>query len=364
MESSVSRLSVVRNVQALRALAACLVVGKHLSLNEKSAFPDQSAVFGWLEHYGHAGVDLFFVISGFIMLTTSWHAFGTPGASQRFFVRRLVRIYPPYWFALIPLLALTSLEGGPIMKKLLAETDLTASFLLLPQAHSPLLGSSWSLVFEMFFYAIFAALLMIRRRFIIPMLAIWFASEIVLAVTFRSSTNVYVAFLARPLPLEFIAGAFVGWLYVSGKTPFAVGALSVGVALSVVAWIVSLQHDLAMTDVGRVAAFGIPAAFIVYGAVGLERLERTVPTALVHVGDASYAIYLWHLPLMMGISGIMRHLHLDGPLAHVANLVVIVVAIAAVSSAVYRFFERPVTAGLNDSIRRPRGLRPMAQSTS
>ena len=108
-----------------------------------------------------SGVDLFFVISGFIMVYSSEDLFGARGAWRTFLTRRLVRIVPLYW--------LTTAITIPLMSLTVDWQSLLGSYFFIPyrapsNAIVPLHGVGWTLNLEMFFYVIFAAAISSLKR--------------------------------------------------------------------------------------------------------------------------------------------------------------------------------------------------------
>ena len=292
---STPRPTVVRNVQALRAVAAILVVLVHASGIEGRYFPDQHPILGPFGILGYTGVDIFFVISGFIMFTTTATKFAKRGASLTFLSRRFIRIYPPYWLVLIPMITIYLFAPERLTQFHPVHDNLLASFLLLPQMTSPLVAVSWTLVFEMYFYIIFSFLLMVRRRYVVPALAIWFCVQLAVFAVFGQSKNVYLAFLGNPISLEFIFGIAVGLLYVNKCFLPPLIAVVVMIAASF-ALIASTSFLGFIPELERAFVWGIPAMLLVYAAVGLEARKTAIaPTWAVSLGDSSYAMYLWHL---------------------------------------------------------------------
>lgn len=352
---------VLANVQALRAIAALLVVLVHAGLPNVGI----ESILGaadrpWLSPFryiGLFGVDLFFVISGFIMLVTSWEKFGKPLAGARFLVRRIIRIYPPYWFALIPVVPVLLFAGRRFMGSHSGlQTGFLESFLLLPNPHKFVLTVGWTLVWEMIFYVVFAGLLRVNRRYVASALAVWFAVEIALYIGLKNSPNFYLNFAAAPLPMEFIFGAGVGLLYINGVFPAPrlaaaiAGLVAAGTALAVCSGSILLEN----LDIERIIMFGVPAMLLVYGGVGLEACGVFIaPRVLQAIGDGSYAIYLWHLSILVVVHQTLAGLHLAGPWAHAAIIAVTLALIVAFGMGVYRFFERPVTAYLNGMLAQP-----------
>jgi peptidoglycan/LPS O-acetylase OafA/YrhL len=265
---------------------------------------------------GSAGVDLFFVISGFIIARVSKDRPAADFAKARFW-----RIYPIYLWAV----------AAPILWEVTSGTGLTtrvaATLSLWPiwagQYQQPLLPVAWSLYFEILFYAGMTAWLFSRRA------ALTAASGILLLALFRPSQ--VTAFLLSPIILEFVAGYAISRLR---SFRFAAPALIVGVILlfgSTREFDAATMLDASTASL-RALVFGIPAAMIVYGALGLERLfAGRWANPLVWAGDASYSIYLVHLFPINALSGSSE-----------AMPAIRFVAGVAAGLVVYSFVERPL----------------------
>ncbi len=167
------------------------------------------------------------------------------------------------------------------------------------------------------------------------------------------------------MPIEFIFGIVVGLCYVHGRMPHRGKVLAAGVLAALAVWFASvhLGQIPLPNSMGRVVAFGIPFALILYGAVAFEAEGLFVaPMWLVAIGDASYAAYLWHFSTINVLRQIVLRVGPEGRLAEIATLAASLAAVLLVSLAVYRFFEKPVTAKLNALARerlRARGQVPM-----
>lgn len=343
----------LQNVQTLRAVAALLVVLVHMTLKNVGI----EEIFGsgnesWLlplKSIGTFGVDLFFVISGFIMLVTNWEAFGSRHAGLKFLVRRVIRIYPPYWFAFIPVfIVLEFARDRYMVSHTSGQTGLIESFFLLPNPHQFVLAVGWTLVWEMVFYVVFSGLLAFQQRFIPVLLFGWYVVEVVLNHTLNHATNYYFLFASTSLPIEFILGSVVGLLYVKGRLP-PTWLLSLGaICLTTVAF----SYRILWPDKGfpcdPVYFLGIPAALIVASAVSAEiRLVFVSPRWMSDLGNGSYAVYLWHISVLVGLRQIIAPMHLHGPIAHTLVLVVTVLTITTVGQLIYYLFEIPITTYLN-----------------
>jgi peptidoglycan/LPS O-acetylase OafA/YrhL len=182
-------------------------------------------------------------------------------------------------------------------------------------------------------------------------LAAWFGAQVILYYGLTNSPNFYLNFASTPLPLEFIFGTVVGLLYVHRKFPAPRLAAAVALVVFASTWIVVTHGKVLLenpNDINRILAFGIPAMLLVYGAVGLEvRGVFVAPRSVQAVGDGSYAIYLWHLSILVILRQIIVRLDPAGPFAHAAVLAVTLAIIIAFGMAVYRYFEKPLTGYLN-----------------
>ena len=343
----------LRNVQALRAIAALLVIFEHVNFGLERSDPGARLLFFAFRTSGNFGVDLFFVISGFIMVVTNWEAFGTAGASRRFLIRRLIRIYPPYWFVLLPILLVFIGNALAFMHAHIGNTDVLSSVLLLPQVKAPLLMVSWTLTFEILFYIVFACFLPMRRDSLVPVLVAWATFEVIAFVVWHGAQNPFLSLLGAPLPMEFIMGVGIGLLYRSENMPrpFTVGI--VGSIIAIAVWIgiavPGLTTNPTRNDLARVIEYGIPAALIVYAAVGLEKREGSVANdAVVYLGDASYALYLWHMPVLVVLNMLALRLHVHGLVADFVAQMVMLVSVVFVGVSMYRYVERPLTMRLNE----------------
>ena len=157
-------------IQALRAIAASLVLIAHLGQEEADAFAAGLAPAWTLA--GVSGVDLFFVISGFVMVyVTRGTTHGAPAIAGRFLYSRAARIYPPYWlFTALAIAGYFIFDG---LSRSLGELDLVRDILLIPGEEPPVLLVGWTLIHEMYFYIVFTGLLLLPRRFLPALVTVW-----------------------------------------------------------------------------------------------------------------------------------------------------------------------------------------------
>jgi exopolysaccharide production protein ExoZ len=343
-----------RNVQALRAIAALLVVSLHVGnpLGFESHL-SRHPHLGALANVGYFGVDLFFIISGFIMVVVTQGRGGLADA-RSFLYRRVVRIYPPVWIVEALVLVVYLADPRLIDSHSTIKPNLVDSFLLLPQAGEPLLLVTWTLVFEMYFYLVVAAALAAGRRRFFPTLAAWGGFTAVLALALPRTMNPWLGLVSNPLSLEFLLGMVVGVLVCGNRFARPWVAVGLGAVIEVASF-AAPWHGSNGPNAGWIRFLeAIPLALIVYGCIGLERRDRVIfPKALDAVGDASYAIYLWHIPVLAVLELAIARFYPLPSAAEAAAVVAGYVAVVATGLAVYRFVERPLLVRLQSRDRKP-----------
>lgn len=351
----------LKSIQALRAIAALAVMFAHLQGLEtqlSSSTPLLSSA--WIA--GVSGVDLFFVISGFIMVWVAgdWEPGST--SSLKFMFSRVLRIYPLWWlFAAVTAAYFLYDSGVPWDADRVAEGDglmhLVNSFLLLPQGPPPVLTLGWTLIHEMYFYVVFALILLLPVNARKPAFALW-AVLIAVSTAFKFtgfSATTLLSLALFPLTLEFLMGSAVAWLILSGHTRFARAAIILGLAGLIYA-VVAVDFTVAsdFQPVHRMLAYGPAYTLIVYGLVSLEqqgRLKRSIPGFLVTVGDWSYSLYLCHILVITAIArAFFPIFDSAGLLDNLAFLILASAAALLVSGLTYSCFEKPI-------VQRARGLR-------
>ena len=336
------------NVQALRAVAALMVVGDHVPREEHKLF-GHGLVSG-VGAAGALGVDMFFVISGFIMATTTWKTSGKPGAPRDFLLRRILRIYPLWCVVVVFTVAVNHFWPAALHVDDPSLGHIAASFLLLPQRMMPVLGVGWSLEFEMFFYLVFALALFFSRDRLPLALGVWVLATLALQWIGATTDWLLPSFAGNPLCFEFMAGVVVAGLIRAGRIWKPELFLGIGILGVVALAIYASRYDgfgtLALTWF-RTAAVGPFMVAIVYGAVGLEARDgRLAPRALTALGDASYSLYLWHGYLIGALVVVFRHFHPAGTWADLAFIVGSYAVVVAGSVVLYRLVERPLLQAL------------------
>ena len=294
----------VINIQALRGVAAMMVLFAHLQghSNQASLAQAPGASF-W--NIGHAGVDLFFIISGFVMATATAGTFTRSGEPWRFLQRRVLRIYPLYWLFTLIVLPIYLFWPQLIHSAVRAEhVSIWRALLLIPQSCAPLIAQAWTLIHEMYFYIIFAMLLNFQERYLSRALLLWAAVIAGVGATHNFglqavSTHPVEKLIFNPLTLEFITGCCIARLTHNRNVRGGIGLLIIGCALLVL-------NGPAIMDLHasweRVVRFGIPAGLVVIGVIGIEQQGLIAPRWMQYLGDASYSIYLIQGLVFAGIA--------------------------------------------------------------
>lgn len=329
-------------VQILRFLAALLVVIGHLGVEAAAVGEKRGQAFALFAPLDWGlGVDVFFVISGFIMFYLSHDKFEQKGAAGEFMRRRLVRIVPLYWICTTALLALAIAVPNQVAGGRPSLIETVASYLFIPWPRYdgqvfPILSLGWTLNYEMLFYVCFALALCVPRRIgLAALVALFWAFAIGAAFAPRDAW--LIQFLGYPMVVEFPLGIGLAALYLRGiRLPTLVGIVAalLGIVIAVI-----LYQQSAYLYTWRLVTGGVPAILLV-GAVVLCAPPRqsTVTSALAFLGDASYSIYLTH-PFAIKAVGLVWARTDLGIAAMIPVAVVLAVVLGALTHVVV---ERPL----------------------
>ncbi len=297
------------SVQALRGIAALLVLIFHIDAMFHEGAP-RSRDFGDFWARGFAGVDMFFVISGFIMVWVTQETELKVRSSWHFLYARLTRIYPTWWiFAFLMMGYFYFSYGQPAAPDKVSGDDILPytikSLLLLPQNYDPVLGVGWTLVHEMQFYILFATFLLAPRKFLPVFLGMW-ASIIVLVNlvqgTFVGHAKNNWELFTSPLNIEFIFGAYAALWPRPQRFRNIVYIFCAGILFFFLATLFQFPLSNEYFNWVRVAIFGVPSALLIIGAVHLECQGKLwVPKPLIILGDWSYSLYLSHILILLTI---------------------------------------------------------------
>lgn len=332
--------SALPGIQILRGLAALGVVCHH-TLEESNGAVGRFSP-NWLTTSGASGVDLFFVISGFIMMYVSFRADRGPPTPISFLFRRATRIYPFYWLCSLAMLLIWQMG---FMKNLASGPQvLLSSLLLLPGPK--LIGISWTLVYEVYFYLIFGAMLWFRSARI-AIIGTTAAIVVFGALSALMPSSELSKFLASPLPFEFCFGIGIGYVFLTRskqglRWPVSLPVAILGFAMLAVAPVFVPHSGTAglPADI-RVVVWGIPATLVVAGILNIGVTKSAISRFAVLLGDASYALYLTHVFVMIGYGRLIK-IPAFSLLPQQLIVVIIVVLAVAIGIATHLFVEKPM----------------------
>lgn len=345
----------LKNVQALRGLAALLVVFVHLEVLAKLAgLPAGATVFG------NSGVDIFFVISGLIMVVTTSGRNQTPLGFLR---NRITRIVPLYWAVTFAVFGIALIAPRLLQSTTADPVGLAKSLAFIPYARPdgqlhPVVFVGWTLNYEMAFYVIFALGLMLPSRRAGLALSISVLVAAAVAGQALQPRDPVGYFYTAPMILEFGAGMVLGALFVNDRLPKGRAWRWPSVALGAVALAVMLAGPLLWPALDRALMFGVPAVVLVTCGLVAERAGLVASQGWVQLlGAASYSIYLTHFFCTQVVSKAGEKLAFLGPAAMWALAPVAFGLVAIVGVLVHRRVELPLTE-LARKIVAPLGPRP------
>jgi len=331
---AVERQPRLRILDGLRLVAALMVVTWHFvagqassawEANTRELFPPlwKLAGYGWL------GVELFFLISGFVICMSSWGR--TPA---QFAVSRITRLFPAYWIAVLVTTAVVTL--WPVVKQPQSTVDVLVNMTML----QGLLGvphvdwSYWSLAVELQFYLLFALVVArgVTYKRVVGFCLAW--SLVSVVVTGFGNTHLTMVFAANYTPM-FVAGVAFYLIHRFGSTLLLWGIVAVSWVLA----LVRVKGELWWNGAGiRPTAVIVTGFFVLMAIIALRWLDRIDWRWLTTAGALTYPLYLLHQ--YVGLT-IIKKVHPYLPPWML--LIGLVLALLMVSWLMYRLVERPAS---------------------
>jgi exopolysaccharide production protein ExoZ len=304
-------------LQALRGTAALMVLFFHLKPHWDTI--PQLAVFGPAMQWGFSGVDVFFVLSGFVVHQSTRQLSWGPSL-RKYALRRAARIYLTYW----PALAAVALINLTLLDKPLPSIDvLWRSVLLLePSIFKNWLPVAWSLTYELYFYVLLGVVMLFQPQrqgrilvLLIGALVLWSGTWLMSAREQVYAGSTPLRFITSAYIIEFMAGALLShWMLMARQTGRALIAPQAwadwalcGVACAVLGLAVGTTSPyFDRVEIMRTATFGLVGLGGLLIALALHASPLQPPTWLVRVGDCSFGLYLLHAPLL-DVFGLLRY---------------------------------------------------------
>lgn len=341
----------IKNIQAMRGIASLLVFAIHVLSTQPGLGADS---LSWYYYpIGSAGVDIFFVISGFIIATVAPKSVNEPHPALHFGLRRAIRIYPIYWIIFV--LAVIASQFYFVAPPQMEARPLWEQALLLTHVNNRILAA-WSLTFEVYFYFVVMVILFVMPRRIDLGLFAWSAAMIIILFWPGNRPAWMWWLIFNPMVLEFIFGIVVAWLFRANWMPFGTTAIFVGVCGLLIGGEAIRFYEMQMLmPWWRIATFGIPAAFLIYGMVAVEkRYGWTMHPLWQRLGDASYALYITHQLVLFTLLYVWTQMGWLSSIHGYVTLAIWAVIAFSLGLASHYLIEVPVTRKLSDIL----GIRP------
>jgi exopolysaccharide production protein ExoZ len=337
------------SVQVLRGIAAVAVVFYHsfynftiklpLDINLPAPLPISTSN---LVGIGAAGVDVFFVLSGFLMVYISRPYIQRRRSIADFLAHRIIRIWPLYALITVFLCLVTRIRAGPnafdFQPQRLASIFFVPSFNAAGDV-SPILGPGWTLYYEAMFYVTFAIVLLFARQHILRGLAVALAVLYIIGQALPSTSPVH-SLLTDCVMFEFLIGAVVGTIATESSLPFSRPMYWIGAGLILLA----LFGGPTRGPASRFFEQGTAAALIFVGVLHTQDRVRW-PRWLLLLGDASYSIYLTHILVIyyVALPGVRRISHIWAPTGSIEAAAIATILLSiGVGVICFRFVEAPL----------------------
>jgi peptidoglycan/LPS O-acetylase OafA/YrhL len=333
------------SLQALRAIAAVAVLIFHLRFVELR-YLEGHALLDWLGRNADAGVDLFFVLSGFVMASISRGKGSGPSAARDFLTQRAWRVVPLYWMFTTLVVLLMSVAPAMVNSSY-ADQSIAASYLLIPHQQLPVLAVGWTLVHEAYFYLVFSLALALaygtRQR--LSLFAMAWGSLVGFGYWQGFDEGAPTASVVfSPLTFEFLAGVLTGlhWRRIPPRFGSLLFITGLGVLLLAAALLPPSDSEF-NAPLRRVIHLGLGSALLIAGSALLETSGHRPNRLLIELGDASYSLYLSHIFVISAIGRMWGHFL---PSAHWLNhgfFLLFTVFVACLSgNLIHKRIERPL----------------------
>ena len=351
------------SLQVLRFVAATLVVLTHVGDRLDGFALRYNVDISFVNFSGRLGVEIFFIISGFIMGYISIEKFGTIKAPITFLAERTMRILPMYWICLAFMLfwdqIATTIGSATLPPNYLINT--VKSFAFIPYlnevgSHRPILAQGWTLNYEMFFYALFAASLFFARRIGISLLAIIFI--VLSSLHYLVDLPVIMHIWTNPIIFLFLIGFFLAIVRSKMERLIKLPGQALVCLLPIFVYTVVWSDGGAPPMAGFISAFICVATCVLFRG---ETGDSKITNIAAHMGDASYSLYLTHGFVLL-FTGIFWRKVFGGEHLWIYTGTVIVLSFIVAHFA-YKLLERPSSRYLRSRMS-PRVLKSSSVDTT
>lgn len=289
-------------LQAWRALAAFIVAYGHTTNEALTISKQMDRAYNYVPYPNAVGVDIFFVISGFVILYTAQKSMGRSGQFGPFMIKRLIRIAPVYWFYTFLLLAALLIFPTALNTVQYDFWHMVKSLFFIPHerpigdAVRPFLSLGWSLNYEMYFYIIFGVLLFLPLDKLVGVLSCFLISTVLIGL-YLPEDWVMLNFWFDPYVLEFLSGVLIAYAFIKGvRLPAWSYYALTGIGFSI---LIALFFPDQRSLESQFMRFIVGSFFVAAACLPQGVLDKKVPHIFTALGNSSYSLYLSH-PFVIG----------------------------------------------------------------
>lgn len=337
-------------LQSMRAIAAVMVCIGHI-MHEMVGVSGYAWVGLLNDIPTGIFVDIFFLISGFIMMHTTMDNFGSASSSKNFAIRRLTRVLPTYWIFTSLIVAVALIDQNLLDRAKFDFWHVLQSYFFIPhfdpnrpESIHPILALGWTLNYEMFFYVVFAIGLLFSK----PVGLIWTSlcfMALFVAASVGFITGAYGKFFSNSIIFEFLLGIALYFIVNKAKNNrFIIPLVSLG---ALILWAFGFMLDLWSY---RLIGMGLPAIVMFFAIMRLHGKGAFPKKIFNPIGDASYAIYLAHPFVLTATKIAFFKVFPVNSFSLIAYLLVTLVAILVFSIAFFYMVEKPLGKWLNAAL--------------
>lgn len=335
-------------LQMLRGFAALSVCWAHFLSIKIEVKPIFATIYTFSGPFVRYGVDLFFVISGFVIALNVLenHEKASFKEGLKFLIKRIFRIYPLFWITMIFIIILFHCNG--IKTAGLHKIENISHFFLLT-TDMPLQNAAWTLPFEQYFYLVmFCFICLFPRKSLLPFFIIWAILHLIILYAYVEHWIHHVPFfLGDNQIFNFFFGLCVAYIFFKIKKHTVMDkyiALCLGILIGGTGFIFTYKklYGLHFNEWANLFYNGLSPALILYGCIGLEMSNHIqVANLLKKLGDVSYSIYLWHCPILYIFITFYQLRFFSNATHPFLQIAVELILVLIVSFYSYNWIERP-----------------------
>ncbi|MEO1406976.1 MAG: acyltransferase [Pseudomonadota bacterium] len=344
---SKERAGSITTLQGGRAIAALMVAVFHLHLFvfPQRIYAETGEGLFTAAAMGYAGVEFFFALSGFLMAYVHARDWGQPERANTYLRKRIARIYPAYWVVVVPLVLASLFVSGVGPEEMPGPLGVIGDLLLVPSAREPILTVAWTLQYEMVFYLIFVLTIMLGR---VGLGLLWLWGAACMANLAVGVEGMPFSFIFSAYNLIFLMGIVSALVFrrvgAAGAGLMLVGGLALFFATGLFEAYGVIEYDEGF----RTVLYGFGATLIITGLAALEYQRRIAcPHGLKVIGDASYMLYLVHMPAFSVAGIVVGQLGLAAFIPPFAMAVGLLAGVTAGSILLHYWVEKPLVRFAN-----------------